>query len=109
MVAMHIFARSCILLERYDLAAELLEQVVRMEDAVRHAMNESALLMSMFDVQASVYEDLQWVQVELGRYTDALVSAERGHARVLARQIAEREEENESPPDFDEIRKLPPS
>lgn len=106
MVAMHTFARSCILLQQLERAAALLQEVVRLEEALSRALRDEALLTSVFDVQVSAYEDLQWVQVQLGRHAEALVSAERGRARVLARQVAERDAATDTPPDFDEIRQF---
>jgi len=106
MPAMHTLARSYILFGDYEHAVELLEQVVRMEETISQALRTDALLTSVFDVQVSAHEDLQWVQVKLGRLNDALVSAERGRARVLGRWIAERDAEKDSPPDYDEIRSI---
>jgi CHAT domain-containing protein len=106
MVAMHTYARSCIRVGKLEQAAELLEQVCEIEESLSRELRADAMLTSMFDVQVTAYEDLQWVQVQLGRYPEALVSAERGRARVLARQLAERDAQKESPPDLDEIRQL---
>lgn len=106
MAGMYSYARSCILLQELERAAELLEEVVRIEEVVSRELQTDALLTSVFDVQVSAYEDLQWVQVKLGRHTEALVSAERGRARVLARWMSERDAERDSPPDAGEIRRI---
>lgn len=104
--ALHGLARVCILVRDLERAAALLEEAVRLEEATSRNLNTDALLMSMFEMQISAFEDLLWVQIELGRHEDALATAERGRARVLARGIASHAKETEAPPDFDEIRAI---
>jgi CHAT domain-containing protein len=100
-------ARVCVALKDCTRAAELLETAIEAGEEIREDLREvDGFRVSVFESHSEAYEDLQWVQVELGDYEAALVTAERGRARTLARALAQREKRVENPPDLGAIRRV---
>jgi tetratricopeptide (TPR) repeat protein len=99
-------ARVCVALKEYARAAELIQLTIDAGEDIREDLrDEDPFRISLFESHSEAYQDLQWVQVELGDAEAALVTAERGRARVLARALAQRENTAESAPDLDLIRR----
>jgi tetratricopeptide (TPR) repeat protein len=99
-------ARVCVALNEYARAAELIRLTIDAGEDIRDDLrDEDPFRVSLFESHSEAYQDLQWVQVELGDAEAALVTAERGRARTLARALARRESTVESPPDLDLIRR----
>jgi tetratricopeptide (TPR) repeat protein len=99
-------ARVCVALKEHARAAELIQLTIDAGEDIRDDLHdEDGFRISLFESHSEAYQDLQWVQVELGDAETALVTAERGRARTLSRALARRESTADSPPDLDLIRR----